>query len=362
MNHDHDQTVSPERRKGRGAAFDPAVRFDPYVRTTEPDGWEREDDLPPLRTTVSTEVPRRVISRNTSPDISFDRSINPYRGCEHGCIYCFARPSHAYLGMSAGLEFETRLIARPKAPERLARELSSPRYRVAPIAIGTNTDPYQPIERDRKIMRRVLEVLSEFRHPVTVATKGTLVERDADILGEMGQAGLARVGISITTLDRDMARRLEPRVPSPARRLKAIETLARAGVPVRVMVSPVIPGLSDPEIESILGAARDAGAVAASWIMLRLPYEVSPLFVAWLREHYPARTGKIMSRLREMHGGKEYSATWHHRMRGEGPHAEMIGKRFDLACARLGLDATLPPLRNDLFHVPPRPGDQLSLF
>ncbi|TYB87742.1 PA0069 family radical SAM protein [Oceaniovalibus sp. ACAM 378] len=362
MDSETDQTIPAQRRRGRGALSNPDVRFDPYTRVTEPDGWDREEDLPPLRTEVSIEVPRRVITRNTSPDISFDRSINPYRGCEHGCIYCFARPSHAYLGLSPGLDFETRLIARPAAPRQLAKELSAKKYKVAPIAIGTNTDPYQPIEKARGIMRGCLEVLSEFRHPVTVATKGTLIERDADILGEMGQAGLARVGISLTTLDATLARRLEPRVPSPLRRLKAIEALAKAGCPVRVMVSPVIPGLTDPEIEAILKSARDAGAVAASWIMLRLPFEVSPLFSRWLREHYPDRASKVMSRLREMHGGKEYSAEWHHRMQGSGVYADLIAQRFELACGRLGLSEALPKLRCDLFHVPPRPGDQLTLF
>jgi len=362
MDSETDQTIPAQRRRGRGALSNPDVRFDPYTRVTEPDGWDRDEDLPPLRTEVSIEVPRRVITRNTSPDISFDRSINPYRGCEHGCIYCFARPSHAYLGLSPGLDFETRLIARPAAPRQLAKELSAKKYKVAPIAIGTNTDPYQPIEKARGIMRGCLEVLSEFRHPVTVATKGTLVERDADILGEMGQAGLARVGISLTTLDATLARRLEPRVPSPLRRLKAIEALAKAGCPVRVMVSPVIPGLTDPEIEAILKSARDAGAVAASWIMLRLPFEVSPLFSRWLREHYPDRASKVMSRLREMHGGKEYSAEWHHRMQGSGVYADLIAQRFELACGRLGLSEALPKLRCDLFHVPPRPGDQLTLF
>jgi DNA repair photolyase len=362
MDSETDQTIPAQRRRGRGALSNPDVRFDPYTRVTEPDGWDRDEDLPPLRTEVSIEVPRRVITRNTSPDISFDRSINPYRGCEHGCIYCFARPSHAYLGLSPGLDFETRLIARPAAPRQLAKELSAKKYKVAPIAIGTNTDPYQPIEKARCIMRGCLEVLSEFRHPVTVATKGTLIERDADILGEMGQAGLARVGISLTTLDATLARRLEPRVPSPLRRLKAIEALANAGCPVRVMVSPVIPGLTDPEIEAILKSARDAGAVAASWIMLRLPFEVSPLFSRWLREHYPDRASKVMSRLREMHGGKEYSAEWHHRMQGSGVYADLIAQRFELACGRLGLSEALPKLRCDLFHVPPRPGDQLTLF
>ena len=357
-----DQHIAPERRKGRGALGNPEGRFDPYVRVTEDDGWAREEDLPPLRTEVTVEVPKRVISRNTSPDLSFDRSVNPYRGCEHGCIYCFARPSHAYLGLSPGLDFETRLVAKPKAPDRLARELSAARYKVAPIAIGTNTDPYQPIERDRLIMRRCLEVLADFRHPLMIATKGTLIERDVDILADMARDGLVRVGISITSLDPVLSRRLEPRVPAPARRLRAIETLAKAGVPVRVMVSPVIPGLTDPEIESILESARDAGADGAHWAMLRLPWEVSQMFSGWLRTHYPAKASKVMSRLREMHGGKEYSADWHHRMRGAGVYAEMIAQRYKLACARLGLDRDLPHLRCDLFHVPPRPGDQLSLF
>ncbi|WP_108482529.1 PA0069 family radical SAM protein [Oceaniglobus ichthyenteri] len=354
--------IPPERRRGRGAATNPEGRFDPYVRTVEPDGWDRDDDLPPLRTHVSVEVPKRVISRNDSPDLSFDRSVNPYRGCEHGCIYCFARPSHAYLGLSPGLDFETRLIARPKAPDRLARELSAARYKVAPIAIGTNTDPYQPIERDRRIMRGLIEVLRDFRHPLIIATKGTLIERDVDILAEMAADGLVRVGISVTSLDADLSRRLEPRVPAPARRLRAIETLSRAGVPVRVMVSPVIPGLTDHEIEPILESARDAGAVGAHWAMLRLPWEVSTLFARWLRDHYPNKASKVMARLREMHGGKEYSAEWHHRMRGEGVYADLIAQRYDLACARLGLDGETPPLRRDLFHIPPRIGDQLSLF
>lgn len=362
MEEHHPGGVDAARRRGRGAGSNPATRFDAYARPAEDDGWPAEDDLPPLRTQTTVEVPRRVISRNTSPDISFDRSVNPYRGCEHGCIYCYARPSHAYLGLSPGLDFETRLTAKPDAPARLAEELRAPSYRVAPMALGTNTDPYQPVERDLRIMRGLLRVLSDFRHPLTVATKGVLVERDADILSEMGQARLARVGISITTLDADLARRMEPRVPSPARRLRAIETLSRAGVPVRVMVSPVVPGLTDTEVERILGAARDAGAQAASWVMLRLPREVAPLWRAWLEEHYPGRAAKIMARVREMHGGRDYSADWGHRMRGSGVHADLIARRFDLACTRLGIAQRMPRLRCDLFAVPPRAGDQLSLF
>ena len=350
------------RRRGRGAASNRAGRFEAHTREAFDDGWDLPEDAPPLRTEVAEERPRRIVTRNTSPDIGFDRSINPYRGCEHGCIYCYARPGHAHLGLSPGLDFETRIVARPGAAEALARELSARSYRPAPVALGTVTDPYQPLERERRLTRGLLEVLADFRHPVTIATKGTLVERDADLLGEMGRAGLARVGISLTTLDGALARRLEPRVPSPRRRLAAIARLAEAGCPVRVMVSPVIPGLTDPEVEAILTAARDAGAVAASWIMLRLPLEVGPLFRDWLAEHYPDRAARVMARLREMHGGRDYSAEWGRRMRGTGPHARLIAQRFSLAARRLGLDATPPPLRTDLFRVPARPGDQLELF
>jgi len=303
-----------------------------------------------------------VITRNTSPDISFDRSINPYRGCEHGCIYCFARPTHAYLGLSPGLDFETRLVARSDAPQVLSAELAKPRYRPATIAIGTNTDPYQPIERDMKVMRGVLEVLQAHRHPVGVTTKGTLIERDIDILGEMGRAGLAQVGITVTTLDNTLSRRMEPRVPLPARRLRTIERLTAAGCPVRIMVSPVIPALTDHELEAILSAGRDAGAVGASWIMLRLPQEVSPLFRDWLAEHYPDRAARVMGQVRAVHGGKDYDADWGKRMTGEGVYAQLVARRFKVATQRLDLAHKLSPLRNDLFKVPPKPGDQLSLF
>ncbi len=362
MIHPLPKRVAPEARKGRGAGSNPAGRFEPYAREAVDDGWAMAEPLPALKTHVSVERPRKVITRNRSPDISFDRSINPYRGCEHGCIYCFARPTHAFLGLSPGLDFETRLVARPEAPALLARELSAPGYQVAPVALGTNTDPYQPIEGARRIMRGILETLSDFRHPVTIATKGALIERDIDILGEMASARLAAVGISITTLDPGLSRRMEPRVPSPARRLKTIARLAEAGVPVRVMVSPVVPGLTDHEVEAILAAARDAGADAAGWIMLRLPFEVAPLFEDWLAEHEPGRRDKVMARLREMHGGKSYRADWGKRMRGEGLYAAMIAQRFDKARRRLGLDVPDVGLRRDLFRVPPRPGDQLSLF
>jgi DNA repair photolyase len=354
--------ASPARQRGRGAASNEAGRFERHTREAVDDGWDTGDARPVLRTEVSEERPRRVITRNTSPDLFFDRSINPYRGCEHGCVYCFARPSHAWLGLSPGLDFETKLVARPDAPEVLEAELRRPAYRPATIAIGTNTDPYQPIERERRIMRGLLEVLSAFRHPVAVVTKGTLVERDADILGEMGQTGLARVGLSLTTLDADLARRMEPRCPSPARRLRAIETLAKAGCPVRVMVSPIVPGLTDHELEGILAAARDAGAVAASTIPLRLPREVSGLWQDWLAEHHPERVTRVMSKVRDMHGGRDYDPEFGRRMTGEGLWADLVRARFARAIRALGLVKALPPLRTDLFAPPPRPGDQLSLF
>ncbi len=350
------------RSRGRGVASNPATRFDRHERGAVDDGWLPDTELPLLRTEISVERPRRIITRNTSPDIPFDRSINPYRGCEHGCVYCFARPSHAYLGLSPGLDFETRLIARPDAPRALERELRAPGYRPGVMALGTNTDPYQPVERDWRVMRGILEVLRRFRHPVSIATKGSLIERDIDILEEMAGAGLARVGISVTTLDAALARTMEPRVPPPARRLRTIERLARAGIEVRVMVSPVVPGLTDPEIEAILSAARDAGAVAASWVMLRLPFEVAGLFEEWLNAHAPGQKAKVMARIREMHGGKAYSADWGHRMRGEGPFAKMIGRRFDIAARRAGFRDDLPPLRCDLFELPLGTAEQPSLF
>lgn len=348
--------------KGRAAHSNQTGRFERFERTATDDGWARDEDLPVLRTQVQIERPRSVISYNKSPDLPFDRSINPYRGCEHGCIYCFARPSHAYLGMSPGLDFESRLIARPDAPEILKQELAHKSYRVATLAIGTNTDPYQPIDREYKIAREILEVLSAANHPVAIVTKGTLIERDIDILSDMARRGLVRVGISLTTLDPQLSRLMEPRVPAPARRLQIINRLTRAGVPVRVMASPMVPALSDHELESILAAGKDVGARHASWIMLRLPREVSPLFQGWLAQHYPDRAERIMSRLREMHGGKDYDAEWGKRMRGSGQYAEIISQRFNLAVKRLGLRTAASPLRTDLFRPPVLPGAQMSLF
>lgn len=347
---------------GRAALSNPDIRFERLSRETVDDGWGADDDLPPLRTEVSLERPRSAITRNQSPDVGFDRSLNPYRGCEHGCIYCFARPTHAWLGLSPGLDFETRLVARPDLPRVLERELAKPSYRPDTIAIGTNTDPYQPIERDYRIMRGTLEVLEAHNHPVAVVTKGTLIERDIDILSRMAAKGLARVGISVTTLDRDVARRMEPRVPSPDRRLRTIRRLSDAGIPVRVMASPVVPGLTDHELEAILAAGAEAGAVAASYILLRLPHEVAPLFREWLSDSYPDRAARVMRAVRATRGGKDYDAEWGKRMTGEGLEAELLARRFEVALGRTGLTKTMPPLRTDLFARPARPGDQLSLF
>ena len=354
--------LQTKQARGRGALTNSVSRYDSVTRHAVDDGWDMDEALPTLRTEVSIERPRSVISYNRSPDLPFDRSINPYRGCEHGCVYCFARPTHAYLGLSPGLDFETKLIARPDAPEVLRAELGKRGYKVAPIAIGTNTDPYQPIEKKHGIMRACLEVLEACGHPVAIVTKGALIERELDILGRMARRGLVRVGISVTTLDASLSRLMEPRAPSPARRLQMIRRLSTAGVPVRIMASPVVPALSDPELEEILAKGKAAGARTASWIMLRLPREVSPLWQDWLAAHFPDRAARIMARLREMHGGADYDARWGHRMRGEGPYAEIIAARFDVAIKRLGLKSAAPAMRTDLFQPPPRPSAQLSLF
>lgn len=356
-----DLPIEKARRRGRGAVSNAAGRYEP-ARSEDWDGWDIPEERPGFRTEVRVEEPRSIITYNKSPDLPFDRSINPYRGCEHGCIYCFARPSHAYLGLSPGLDFETRLVARPTAGQVLRRELRSKHYEVATIAMGTNTDPYQPVEKEWRVTRSCLEVLQAARHPVAIVTKGALIERDIDILAPMAAQGLVRVGISLTTLDADLSRRMEPRAPSPARRLQMIRRLSGAGVPVRVMTSPLVPGLTDHELEALLEAGREAGATSASWIMLRLPLEVSPLWQEWLAENAPGRAARIMARLREMHGGKDYDSRWGHRMRGEGHYAEMVQQRFQRAARRLELDAPQPALRCDLFRAPEEAGDQLSLF
>lgn len=351
-----------QRLRARGVASNASGRFEPTRRVSLHDGWDMAETDRLLRTETRQERPRSALAFNRSPDLPFDRSINPYRGCEHGCVYCFARPSHAFLNLSPGLDFETRLVARPGIGAVLARELGAKSYRVATVALGTNTDPYQPIEADRRLMREVLEVLWAHRHPVAITTKGTLIERDIDLLAPMAAAGLLRVGISVTTLDARLARAMEPRCPAPARRLEVIGRLSAAGIPVRAMVAPVVPGLTDHELEPILAAVREAGAVAASYIALRLPREVSGLFQDWLARHYPDRAGKVMGRVRETHGGQDYDPAFGRRMTGEGLWADLLRQRFDKAVARLGLATRMPPLRCDLFRSPPRPGDQLSLF
>lgn len=350
------------RPRGRAAPGNPEGRYEKLRTLCDDDGWPGDGEEPPvLATEVRLERPRSAISWNSSPDLNFDRSINPYRGCEHGCIYCYARPGHAWLGMSPGLDFESRLIARPTLPDVLAKELSRPGYKPKAIAIGTYTDPYQPIERKYEIMRRVLKVLSDHCHPVTIVTKGNLIERDLDILAPMARENLVRVGISVTTLDSDVARKMEPRVPSPRRRLETIRRLSGEEIPVRVMASPMIPGLTDHELEDIMQAGRNAGATSATWIVLRLPKEVSPLFQEWLTANFPNRAAKVMRRVREMHGGGDHLSNWGRRMRGEGPHARMIAQRFRVAASRLGLlTGKTPPMATNLFHPPG--GRQLSLF
>ena len=354
--------IEIDRRRGRGATLNPGGRFEPTERVAFDDGWQSLEDMPPFKTEVQVEKPRTIITRNDSPDIPFDRSVNPYRGCEHGCVYCFARPTHSYMGLSAGLDFEARLFAKPDAPKLLERELSKPGYKPRPIAIGTNTDPYQPIEREWRIMRQILEVLDKANHPVVIVTKSALVLRDVDILKSMAERGLAKVGISVTTLDRKLARLMEPRAATPSRRLETIKGLSEAGIPVAVMLGPVIPALNDHEIERILDSGKAAGATEASYVLLRLPLEVSPLFRDWLLQHYPDRYRHVMSLVRSMRDGKDYDAEWGKRMRGTGPYALQIKQRFDIAAKRLGLNRSRTVLRTDLFKAPRAQGVQLSLL
>lgn len=348
--------------KARGADSRPAVRFDRLVTQRESDGWDIAEETRLLRTEITFDRPRSVISWNRSPDIPFDRALNPYRGCEHGCIYCYARPSHAYLGLSPGLDFETRIIAKPNAAEVLEQEIARPSYRVAPLALGTNTDPYQPAEAKLSIMPGILRVLRDWNHPLTLVTRGQLVLRDLALWAEMAARDQAAVGISVTTLDTALARALEPRAPAPPTRLRMIRELADAGVPVRVMVAPVIPVLTEPELEAILTAARAAGAIHASFIPLRLPNEVAPLFRDWLARHRPDMAAHVMNRLRAMRGGRDNDPRFGHRFRGEGIEAQLLQQRFRLACRRLGYRTGGPPLDCARFASPPRPGDQMSLF
>ena len=354
--------IDVDRRRGRGAALNISGRFEPMTREVFDDGWQTLEDLPPFKTEVQIEKPKTAITRNDSPDISFDRSINPYRGCEHGCIYCFARPTHAYMGLSAGLDFEAKLFAKPDAPRLLERELAKPDYKLRPIAIGTNTDPYQPIEKEWRIMRQILEVLKDANHPVMIVTKSAMVTRDIDLLAPMAEKGLARVGISVTTLDRKLARSMEPRASTPTKRLEALRAISEAGIPAGVLVAPIIPALNDHEIERVLDSAKTAGASDASYVLLRLPLEVSPLFRDWLLRNYPGRYRHVMSLIRSMRGGKDYDAEFGKRMKGSGPYAWQIGRRFELAAKRLGLNLTRRQLRSDLFVPPLGMGVQLSLL
>jgi len=361
-----DRLVPADSRRGRGAVSNASGRYEAFAREAFDDGWERDEAAEALKTEVMFERPRSIITRNTSPDIPFDRSVNPYRGCEHGCFYCFARPSHAYLGLSAGLDFESKLTVKEGAAALLVKELAHLKYKPRTIALGVNTDAYQPIERQYRVTRSVLEALARAKHPVSIVTKSNLVLRDLDLLSDMASEGLAKVFISVTTLDRTVARRMEPRAPTPERRLEAIEKLAAAGVPVGVMVAPVIPAVNDGEIETILTRAHAAGAREAGYVTLRLPRELREMFREWLATHFPDRLDRTLSLVRSMHGGKDYDSQWGQRMAGSGPYAWMIGRRFEMAAQRLGFRDEPKPLRTDLF-VRPAPQDerapqQLSLF
>jgi len=352
-------------RKGRGSLTNAVGRFEGYGRIAVDDGWGSADEaVLPLTTTLAEDTTRTIIARNRSPDVPFDRSINPYRGCEHGCIYCFARPTHAYLGLSPGLDFESRLFYKPRGAELLAKELSAPSYKCEPMAMGTNTDPYQPIEKEHEVTRRILEVLRDFNHPVSIVTKGALVQRDIDILGPMAAKRQAKVAVSITTLDRSLARRMEPRAATPERRLETIRVLADAGIPVGVMAAPMIPGLNDHELEAILEASKAAGATSAGYVVLRLPLEIKELFAEWLEAQVPLRAKHVLTLIRDIRDGRLNHSEFGQRMKGSGAYADLLSQRFRLAQKRIGLNMTreLGTLDCSQFRKPPKAGDQLSLF
>jgi DNA repair photolyase len=354
--------VDRDRRRGRGTASNASGRYEPLARVAFDDGWQGLEQLPPFKTTVTIDTTRKIVTHNDSPDISFDRSINPYRGCEHGCVYCFARPTHAYLGLSPGLDFESKLFMKPNAPELLERELSAPDYSPKTIAIGTNTDPYQPIERRYQIMRRILEVLDRAGHPVGIVTKSALVLRDLDILTRMAKRDLVKVAISVTTLDPKLARVMEPRAATPPRRLGALRELVKAGVPASALVAPIIPAINDAEIERILEAIAETGVRHAGYVLLRLPLELKDLFREWLIENFPDRYRHVINLIRETRGGKDYDSTFGKRQTGTGPIAWMIGRRFEVACERLGFNSTSVKMTTGHFR-PPRPSaEQLGLF
>ncbi|MCK7593468.1 PA0069 family radical SAM protein [Pseudomarimonas salicorniae] len=356
--------MAPGRIKGRGSAWDQPGRFESTAvdaSAQADEGWEVEAALPP-GTTVVEERARSIISRNSSPDIPFSQSINPYRGCEHGCSYCFARPSHAYLNLSPGIDFETRLFAKTNAAELLRAELALPGYRCEPITLGANTDPYQPIERRFALTRQLIDVLSATRHPFSLITKNALVERDLDLLAPLGREGLCSVMVSVTTLDNRLSARLEPRASAPARRLRCIRTLREAGVPVGVLVAPVIPAVNDAEIERILEAVAEAGALSAGYVLLRLPHEVAPIFRDWLAQHLPDRAAHVMSLVQQLRGGRDYDARFGQRMRGQGPFADLLAQRFAIALRRHGLDRERPALDCSRFQPPRKPQAQGDLF
>jgi len=352
------------QRKGRGALTNPDVRFEAVARETVDDGWGSLDaPLPPLETHVGVDRARRILAWNDSPDVPFDRSINPYRGCEHGCVYCFARPSHAYYDLSPGQDFETRLLRKANVGERLEAELRRSDYHPAPITLGANTDPYQPIEKRYRVTRELLETLAAYRHPVSIVTKGTLVERDLDLLQELARFDAVSVMVSVTSLRRSLKRTLEPRAAAPQRRLQIIETLSAAGVPTGCLLAPIIPAITDDEIESILNAVAHAGARTAGYVLLRLPREVRGLFTEWLETHFPDRAERVLNHLREAHGGPCYDAAFGHRLRGAGAYADMLAQRFAQAARRAGIDPDRRiELSSESFRVPPRAGDQLGLL
>lgn len=352
-----------QARKGRGALSNRSSRYSATAVAAVDDGWEAGSEQPGrLRTEVLRDASRSIITYNESPDIPFDRSINPFKGCEHACAYCFARPTHAYLGLSPGLDFETKIFAKFDAAELLTKELAKASYRPAVIALGANTDPYQPVERRLKITRGILQVLHDCQHPVTIVTKSALVERDIDLLAPMAQRRLAQVAVSVTSLDAELSRKLEPRATAPHRRVRTIKALTDAGVPVTVLFAPVIPALNDSQMEEVLSAAREAGAQAAGYVLLRLPLEVNEIFQEWLSVHAPLKARHIMSLVRQMREGKAYQSEFGTRMRGKGLFAQLIHKRFKLACQRLGLNQRRFDLDRSQF-IPPRwPESQLSLF
>ncbi|MEM1150350.1 MAG: PA0069 family radical SAM protein [Pseudomonadota bacterium] len=360
--HEIAETAERFDHRGRGAVSNASGRFEAEKKERFDDGWDTvEEDAAPLRTDVTPETARTIITFNRSPDIHFDRSINPYRGCEHGCVYCFARPSHAYQGLSPGLDFESKLFFKPNGPDLLRRELAKPGYIPRVIALGVNTDAYQPVEKRLRLTRALLEVLCDFRHPVSLLTKSALIQRDIDLIAPMAERGLARVGVSITTMDPKLARAMEPRAASPRLRFETIEKLSAAQIPVTVMTAPIIPALNDHEIEPLLARAAEAGATSARYVLLRLPHELKDLFHEWLAQHYPDRAAKVVNLLRDMRGGLDYDPRWFERGTGRGPYARLIAQRFARAAAVHGLDGPRPPLSTDQFRPREAPDGQFVL-